>query len=212
MARITDDHREWAVVGRLRRMLEEPPHNTFSVTQTYALFTAVLCWVMQRIRNSKIENEADRIAASVFEHLSSKRISDQPWAISLAPSGRIARIGTDAFHVQAPSNFEDHTASRFLINLRDAVAHGDARNVSPFNVPTERVLAGFTFRCSERHKKDRRKVVWRGEITLLEDDMRRIGGHLAKIYCDALRRSEAHRKDSHFGTNAARSLREVAAV
>jgi hypothetical protein len=46
---------------------------------------------------------------------------------------------------------------------------------------------------------------------LLEDDMRRIGGHLAKIYCDALRHSEAHRGDSHFGTEAASSVRETAA-
>jgi hypothetical protein len=147
------------------------------------------------------------MAASVFKDLSTGRISEQPWAISSAPLVRIAGIGTDSVRVPPPSNFEDHTPSRFLINLRDAVAPGDARKVLPFNAPigtigTERLLAGFTFRCSERHKKNRRKVVWRGEITLLEDDMRRIGGHLAKIYCDALWRSEADRGDRYFGDDA----------
>jgi hypothetical protein len=152
MVQVTDDHVEWAVVGRLGRMLKEPPHDTFSVTQTYALFTATLCWVMQRIRSRKNENEADRIAAGVFKRLTTERISEQPWAICPTLS-RIASIGTHAVHVPAASNFEDHRASRFLINLRDAVAHGDARKVLPFNVPTERLRAGFTFRCSEKGKK-----------------------------------------------------------
>jgi hypothetical protein len=74
-----------------------------------------------------------------------------------------------------------HTVDRFLINLRDATAHGDARIVSPFNVLVERqhLLAGFSFECSE--KRDGRKT-WEGKITLLETDMRRIGIQLAKAY------------------------------
>lgn len=211
MTQITDDHVEWAVVDRLRLMLEEPPHKEFNVTQTYALFTGVLCWVMQRIRTGKIESDADRAAAGMFERLSAQSIGEPPWAIPVAE--RIVRLDAHSIHVPAPRNFEDHTAGRFLINLRDAVAHGDARNVLPFNAPagSERLLAGFTFRCSERDKSNRGKIAWQGEITLLEDDMRRIGGHLAKLYCDALRRSNAHRGDSHFGTDAAHSVREVAA-
>lgn len=63
-------------------------------------------------------------------------------------------------------------------------------------------LVGFTFCCSEKDKNNRGKIVWRGKITLLEDDMRRIGRHLAELYWDALS-NEAHRH--------ARSIREVAA-
>jgi len=55
-----------------------------------------------------------------------------------------------------------------------------------------------------------RKKIWEGKITLLEKDMRRIGSHLAKSYCDALRRSERHHRDGHFGNDAA-SIREIAA-
>jgi hypothetical protein len=40
--------------------------------------------------------------------------------------------------------------------------------------------------------------------------MRRIGIQLARVYCDAIRRSEPHRRDGHFGKDAA-SIRETAA-
>jgi hypothetical protein len=45
---------------------------------------------------------------------------------------------------------------------------------------------------------------------LLESDMRRIGGALAKSYCDVLRRNEPHRRDNHFRSDAA-SVKEAAA-
>ena len=217
MTEITSDHVEWAVVGRLRLMLEEPPHKTFNVTQTYALYNAVLCWVLQRIRINRNDanTKDDRIAADILNDFSRQRITEKPWSIQLAGSGRIAQVGQYSVHVPAPLNFSDHTVDRFLINLRDAVAHGDARTIEPFHIEgrkgVERLLAGFTFSCSEKDRNNRRKIAWSGRITLLEDDMRRIGCHLAKVYCDALRHSEAHRHDSHFGSDAAFSVREAVA-
>jgi hypothetical protein len=205
---------QWAVVGRLRLMLEEPPHKMFNVTQTYALFTATLCWVMQRIRikPNEVKTWNDRLATDTLNKFRNERIIEKPWSIQLVASGRIARIGPYSVHVPAPVNFSDHTVDRFLINLRDAAAHGDARNIEPFHiegrVEGERLLAGFTFLCSEKDRNDSRKISWSGQITLLEDDMRRIGGLLPKVYCDALRHSEAHRHDGHFGSDAARSIRE----
>ena len=70
MTQITQDHAEWAVVGRLRLMLEEPPHQTFNVTQTYALFTSIV-WVMQRIRikSHQIVSNDDKIAHNLFKKL-----------------------------------------------------------------------------------------------------------------------------------------------
>jgi hypothetical protein len=210
MTQITDDHVEWAVVSRLRLMLEEPPHENFNVTQTYALFTAILCWVMQRIRirPHEINSLDDRIAHHLFKKLEGASVATDPWRVQVAPTAR-ELWGRRAFAVPAPQGFETHTAARFLINLRDATAHGDARNVSPFNIIGSggRLLAGFTFECSEF--KDRKKV-WGGTITLLEADMRRIGIQLAKLYCDAIRRSEPHRRDGQFGSDAA-SIKEAAA-
>lgn len=212
MTQITTDHVEWAVVGRLRLMLEEPPHVAYNVTQAYSLFTTILCWVVQHIRipAHKIKSPNDRIAHKLFESLSGVAIADDPWRVHAAP--RIETIGPYRVAVPAPVNFEMHTAHRFLINLRDATSHGDARNVSPFHVDvaSERLLAGFGFICTEFNPRNRREKTWEGQIILLEGDMRRIGIALAKSYCDALRRSEPHRRDSHFGSNAA-SVKEAAA-
>jgi hypothetical protein len=211
MTEITNDHVEWAVVGRLRLMLMEPPHKTFNVTHTYALFAAILCWVMQRIRNA--QNKNDQFAADILKKLFNQRIAEKPWSIQ--GLGRVAYLGLHSVHVPAPVNFDEHTVGRLLINLRDATAHGDARNVEPFHVEKrnsgERLLAGFTFHCSEKDRKNRRRIAWQGQITLLEDDLRRIGCHLAKTYCDAMRHSEAHRRDGYFGKDAANSVREIAA-
>lgn len=211
MTQITGDHVEWAVVGRLRLMLEEPPHENFNVTQTYALFTAVLCWVMQRIRirPHEIESRDDKISHELFKKLEESPVATGPWCVHIRPTARTETVGATIVPVPAPRGFETHTAERFLINLRDATAHGDARNVSPFNVTVgaEPLLAGFTFECSEFKN---RKKVWGGTITLLEADMRRIGIQLAKLYCDAIRRSESHHRDGYFGSDAA-SIKEVAA-
>jgi hypothetical protein len=217
---ITRDHVEWAVVDRLRQMLEEPPHEKFNVTQTYALFSTVLCWVVGRIRVTEKEIESvpkglrsrvnNELAAKILRELSDQRIDDNPWDIHLTRSLRNAQVGP--VDVLAPLHFsgEHLFAGRFLINLRDATAHGDARNVKPFHVrkpnEVEQLLAGFTFRCEEKERGG--KTVWWGEITLLEDDMRRIGHHLATIFCDALQR-EVDRSD--FVEDAQSCVREAAA-
>jgi hypothetical protein len=137
-------------------MLEEPPHQTFNVTQTYALFTAAICWVMQRIRTYEINSRDDRIAHSLLEKLKRASVSSDPWCVHVAPTARIESVGATSVAVPPPQGFETHTAARFLINLRDAAAHGDARNVKPFNIGSKRLLAGFTFSCAEF--RDRRKV------------------------------------------------------
>jgi hypothetical protein len=211
MTQITADHLEWAVVDRLRLMLDGPTHEKFNVTQTYAYFTAIICWVMQHVRISvdRIKTPGDQRAQKLFKVLSLTAITDDPWRIKVAPVSRIERVGSGTFQVPAPENFGSHTVDRFLINLRDATAHGDARIVSPFNVLVERqhLLAGFSFECSE--KRDGRKT-WEGKITLLETDMRRIGIQLAKAHCNALRRTEPHRRNGYFGAEAA-SIKETAA-
>ncbi len=177
------------------------------MTQAYSLFTTILCWVMQRIRipEDEISTPDDEIVRAVLKKLEEASVASDPWQVH--PTERVVNVGTTRVRVPAPRGFEGHTAKRLLINLRNTTAHGDARKVTPFNVPIggARLLAGFTFTCHERDHK------WEGEITLLESDLRRIGGALTTLYCNALRRSEAHRGDSQFGSNAARSVREVAA-
>jgi hypothetical protein len=62
-------------------MLDEPPHETFNVTQSYALFTAIVCWVVHQMRDKK--NEA---AVKFLTKLSSEQIDKKPWArVGAAP-------------------------------------------------------------------------------------------------------------------------------
>jgi hypothetical protein len=48
MGGIADEHVEWAVVNRLKAMLDAPPKTNFNVTQSFALFSATLLWTKQR--------------------------------------------------------------------------------------------------------------------------------------------------------------------
>ena len=215
MTQITEDHVEWAVVNRLRRLFEETPHQNFSVTQTYSLFTATICWVMQRIRiqtgqfrpEDSPQGENDRKAHSLLKRLQETAASEEPWSLPIAPVERIVSLGQDRIVVPPSMNFEGRSIGKALVNLRNAAAHGDARNVVPFNAGN--LLVGFSFTCEDFDRHGGKKV-WDGTITLLESDLRRIGIRLSDLYCSTLRHSEEHRHDSHFGTDAA-SIKEVAA-
>jgi hypothetical protein len=183
---ITDDHVEWAIVNRLQKMLEEPPHSEFNVTHTYALFVPIICWTLQRIRANG-RTGADALAANVLNKLKRQKIEEAPWKI--VPDGE---------------GFQGMSADRFLINLRNAVAHGDARRIRPFHRTVRGQsscdLVGFSFQCEE--KDNRNNTVWTGTIKLREDDLRRIGIELAKAFCRALRGSDRTRHDSSFGKDA----------
>jgi hypothetical protein len=48
MGGIADKHVEWAIVNRLKAMLDAPPKTKFNVTQSFALFSAILLWTKQR--------------------------------------------------------------------------------------------------------------------------------------------------------------------
>jgi len=45
---ISDRHVEWAVVNRLKAMLETSPKTEFNVTQSFAIFSTVVLWTKQR--------------------------------------------------------------------------------------------------------------------------------------------------------------------
>ena len=101
------------------------------VTQSYALFSTILCYVMQHMRiksseiriDDKIAHKKDKIAHNLLKEVKVASIKADPWRIRVASTERIERGVT----IPAPYGFEDHTAGRFLINLRDVTAHGDGR-------------------------------------------------------------------------------------
>jgi len=190
MTEITRGHAEWAVVDRLRALLNETPHAEYNVTQAYGLCLAVLAWVMQRVRTP--ENHAnspeDRAAISVKLALEAQGVDALPWGLMTG--------GADG-HEAANGDFKGFTAFSFLKWLRDASCHGDARQVFPANSGGS--LRGFEFRASARNDRER-------TLVLNERDLRRIGVGLATMYCQALQ-SAASTSPTHFVEDA-RSMRE----
>jgi hypothetical protein len=211
MTEIRKDHVEWAVIDRLRQMLEDPPCRRFSVTEAYALFTTILCWVMQhlRIQRRSVTNTADQAALQLYARLEDEPISRAPWHMHTMSLPRIAPVVGQALTIPASYGFEAHTAGRFLKNLRDATAHGGTRNIQPFN--RLGTLLGFTFECEEVRGRGReREVLWRGEITLLQSDMQRLGAELARRYCGVVQKANEPRSEADFRNDAA-IVKETAA-
>lgn len=190
MTEITKSHAEWAVVDRLRCLLNEPSHPEYNVTQAYGLCVAILAWVMQRIRtpDNRATSPEDRAAIAARRSLEQQNVEALPWGLKTRGSSSLGAEHGD---------FNDFSAFDFLKWLRDATCHGDARQISPFNVGGS--LDGFEIRATARGDHER-------ALLLTERDLRRIGNALASIYCDALQLAASSSPD-HFA-NDARSMRE----
>ena len=185
MGRIADEHVEWAVVNRLKAMLDEPPKTRFNVTQSFALFTAVLVWTKNRIwvggdredRPAWFGGE-DHAARDMRERLQNTCICDAPWRLSLTPPQIVMLDGQQPFLARINSDFAEMSAEAFFRWLRNALAHGDGRTIRPIHKPSQggdkTLLAGFE--VAER----------RGADHLYHADMRRIGATLADLFCQSL--------------------------
>jgi hypothetical protein len=89
MGGIADEDVEWAIVNRLKAMLDAPPKTKFNVTQTFALFSSVLLWSKNRSwvagnrgERQNWEDPADHQAHDAREALRGKMILDEPWRLS----------------------------------------------------------------------------------------------------------------------------------
>lgn len=183
MTEITRDHAEWAVVDRLRAMLNETPHAQYNVTQSYGLCVTILAWVMQRVQTPENQDNSqeDLDAIKVKTKLDSQKVEAAPWGLTTNDS--------------AQSDFKNFSSFDFLKWLRDASCHGDARKVFPENIGG--ALIGFKFRmtaCKQEGKKKVKDV--ERSITLTECDLRRIGSALADMYCEALKNSDSFAADA----------------
>lgn len=178
MTEITKAHAEWAVVDRLRAMLNEPPHAEYNVTQAYGFCVAILAWVMQRVRTpgNPANSQQDLAAISVKAALEGQSMGELPWRLKASGPG------------SASGDFMGFTAFSFLKWLRDASCHGDARKVFPENKDGE--LIGFKFQMKSDGDQKVRSLV------LMEHDLRRIGSALADMYCKALGESESFAVDA----------------
>lgn len=112
MGHILKHAAEYETVRRLAEMLETAKED-YKATESYALFTTIVCWVMQRARTqNNANNPADIQAREVGKALQSSSISEAPWSVP---------------QVSAMSTYE------FFVCIRNAVAHGDGRKIRPLN-------------------------------------------------------------------------------
>lgn len=184
MGAIPDSETDWAVVYRLGQMLEGERHHSFNITQAYALFTPILCWTMQRMR------KGDPRGREFQRFLQRQPAVDAPWSIPLG----VHHSRTRHLHlVDAEREDSDITTwpiEPFLIALRNAVAHADNRCVVAENDGQR--LTGYRFRVEVDRRSDITKggewlhlrTTWKGDIILAEEDMRRLGRHLARTFCE----------------------------
>lgn len=195
MGGIADEHVEWAIVNRLKAMLDEPPQTTFNVTQTFALFSSVLLWTKNRAwvagnrgQRGQWEDPADHRAHNVREAMRDTLITDDPWRLSLAAPQIVLVDRADGRENQdrrINADFEAMTAEDFFKWLRDALAHGDGRTIRSIHKQSAQtgmtLLAGFRVEFNAE-----RGAAHKLTLDLFHDDMRRIGSVLADLFCSSL--------------------------
>nr|WP_313023387.1 hypothetical protein [Brucella intermedia] len=155
MGHILQHAAEYETVRRLAKMLGSAKED-YKTTESYALFSTIVCWVMQRARTPANRNDhADRQAREVGIALQGSRISSGPWSLTAIP---------------------DMTAFDFFIGVRNAVAHGDGRQIRPLNEAG--ILVGHIVPINGI------------EILLRRADMLRLGCALAEIFCSKMAEHE----------------------
>ena len=195
MGGIVDEHVEWAVVNRLKAMLDEPPETKFNVTQSFALFSAILLWTKNRawvagnigVRQNWHDGE-DHKAHDAREALRGTNITEDPWLLSKKRPRPMMDYRDGDFPPEVAdinADFVGMNAEAFFKWLRDAIAHGDGRTIKPIHKRSMRtgktLLAGFEIIFKER-RGSKRKLT----LALYHSDMTRIGTILADLFCQSL--------------------------
>lgn len=194
MGAISDDHVEWAIVNRLKAMLDAPKNTKFNVTQSFALFSAILLWSKQRawVPERQLRNDEDRAANALRQRLRNELILDAPWSLTRAEPLFQNASGENARPVPINGDFAGVTAENFFKWCRDAIAHGDGRTIRPLHKPSRQepgksLLAGFQI-VSPRAREA--PELW--TLNLYHTDMVRIGGKLADGFCRQMSRDAAY--------------------
>jgi len=200
MGGIHEEHVEWAVINRLKAMIDQPPQTDFNVTLGFSLFSAVLLWSKNRmwLREIDAASQADKSALAARAALGDTRIVDPPWSLSRT---------MPALHGEGPVNdeFETMPAWEFFKWLRDALAHGDGRSIRPIHWQSHETggvwLGGFhiVFPRSKNLGADTLSV------HLFKADLQRLGSQLADLFCKHLAQGD----DYYFSDIAAKAISEA---
>ena len=168
---IRERHVEWVIVDRLRRLLENTAENEFDVTSAFAVFSAICGWVRQRVGAFRSPSEWPRALNDLNE-----AITSPTWGLSRQFVHGTGRVTLYSGSKQVDILLPDCSAWQFTVWLRNAMAHADGRVVTPVhekagpNKP-HRILTGFRIENGS------------GWVSLNGNEMRRIGGKLAQVFC-----------------------------
>lgn len=189
------NHVEWAVIQRLGSMLNRPPGAEFDVTLSFALFSSIIAWVIQRVRVGNDEGgdtdqsiAMNKAARAMKAELSNTLIIDQPWHLQAVMRHPLVEVNAN-FELQHKSTktnlgFTGMKALDFFIWLRDALAHGDARVVSPISQDDRdggKSLIGFKIEVGEKPLP--KNGLKKRRLYLYHADMKRLGVSLAAMFC-----------------------------
>lgn len=120
---IGSEHVEWAVVSRLRDMLQGSAQAPYDVTQAYAFFSAIIQWTVQRMR-TKGSGPADDAARRFYARMKNENFA------RFLPAGELGHSVAD---LPAEGPVEGISVADFMIAVRNGSAHGDGRSVKPLH-------------------------------------------------------------------------------
>ena len=161
----------------------------FEITQTYTLFTGILCWVTQRVRWKEDYTPLRDNMAALRTDL--EKISFHEFVRQIARP-RLQEVALSASAPDSP-RFNDFTdllakggadmcACDGLVHLRNAVAHGDHRRIMPLN--KDSLLLGYRIECGKKPNTDNR-ATWTATVCLDRKGMAFIAETLADKFCKA---------------------------
>jgi hypothetical protein len=167
MAPIAREIEEWAVVDRLRTLLETSTQGDLDVTHPFALFSAVCMWVRWRLGSYTSYAEWPEGLDDLR-----KLATDVRWGLPGDSGGGTAqRIKLFSDGPKTPVTLPNCTAWEFVVWVRNAIAHGDHRSIRPVHNAT-RTLIGFHLEYGAWAKLEGRF-------------MQSFGMNLATVFCTA---------------------------
>jgi hypothetical protein len=182
---------EWALMNRMKALLDQPKRTEYNVTQAVAVFSSILLWSQQRIRTQDPNDLLQQPVANLLGGQRAGTIFDPPWSLSqFVPDRMACPHGGLAAGVPVNQDFRGKTPFEFLVWLRDAFAHGDGRTIGPIHKLNRQGSIAYLggIRIEFHESKPRRGQPAPPILTchLFKDDLLGIGRALADSFCEEI--------------------------
>ncbi|WP_010142240.1 hypothetical protein [Oceanicola sp. S124] len=184
MGGIPHPEREYAVIHRLCSQMPFEDAE-YKATETYAAFTTILCWTLQRIRSREhpvtgLEQSLRNQDITAFCQLDAHPYDDD----NLGDGDETHGASLDDLGDLKTAARQPLKALEVLISLRDSVAHPEDLRVYPIN--RRGYLIGFRFDC--RRPRGNGPELWEVgkdyRVFLTRHGMTAIAQSLSAAYCN----------------------------